>query len=394
MRASSSKRDRKKRRVVYLQYTNPAGYPPLEHSSRMLADQNWEVLFLGAAADGADELASPSHANISVRRFGSYGKGLAQRLNYMAFIAWSIAQCAAFKPDWVYASEALSAPAALAIRRAVRCSLLYHEHDSPTYREPLTRAQRYVREARMRLARSAEICVLPQQRRLEAFVEETARAGPTLCVWNCPLSREVSPARVPIREDHVVTFHYHGSLNKERLPPTVVRALGETGERARLRIVGYETVGSKGYMREFMDQADAIGIGRRIEFIGALPRAEMLAAAVLSDVGLSFMPPATNDKNMTFMTGASNKPFDYLAVGQALLVSDLDDWKAMYVEPGYGLACDAYDAASLGRAMRWCVEHPAEIRAMGEAGRYRVLTDWNYERCFGPVLEKLVEADA
>jgi glycosyltransferase involved in cell wall biosynthesis len=382
-----------KRRMVYLQYTNPAGYPPLEHSSRMLADAGWDVLFLGAAADGANGLAFPPHPGISVHRFGGYGKGLAQRLNYMAFLAWATARCLSFKPAWVYASEALSCPAALAVRRSVGCRVLYHEHDSPIYREPLTRAQRFVRDARTRIARSADICVLPQQRRLQDFVEETGRKGPTLCVWNCPRSSDVGPERAPARPGDAVTFHYHGSLNRERLPQTILQALNGAGENARLRIVGYETVGSKGYMQDFLAQAEALGLGRRIDYLGALPkRADMLAAAARSDVGLSFMPPGTDDKNMTHMTGASNKPFDYLAVGQALLVSELPDWRAMYVEPGYGRACDAYDAASLGQAMRWYVEHPAEARAMGEAGRRRILSEWNYERCFGPVADRLAHA--
>jgi hypothetical protein len=31
------------KRVLYLQYTNPAGYPPLEHSSGILADSGWDA---------------------------------------------------------------------------------------------------------------------------------------------------------------------------------------------------------------------------------------------------------------------------------------------------------------------------------------------------------------
>ena len=38
------------------------------------------------------------------------------------------------------------------------------------------------------------------------------------------------------------------------------------------------------------------------------------------------------DINLNYMTGASNKPFDYMACGLALLVCDLSDWKQMYVE--------------------------------------------------------------
>ena len=36
-------------RILYLQFTDPAGYPPLEHSSRILAARGWDVLFLGRA---------------------------------------------------------------------------------------------------------------------------------------------------------------------------------------------------------------------------------------------------------------------------------------------------------------------------------------------------------
>jgi hypothetical protein len=89
------------------------------------------------------------------------------------------------------------------------------------------------------------------------------------------------------------------------------------------------------------------------------------------------------------MTGASNKPFDYLAVGQMLLVSDLLDWREMFVAPGYARSCNAYDAFELGEAMTWCVENREAVRASGEAGRRRVLAEWNYERCFAPVVDIL-----
>ena len=44
------------RRVMYVQYTNPAAYPPLEHSSRIAAGQGWDVLFVGAEVLGAAAL--------------------------------------------------------------------------------------------------------------------------------------------------------------------------------------------------------------------------------------------------------------------------------------------------------------------------------------------------
>ena len=72
-------------------------------------------------------------------------------------------------------------------------------------------------------------------------------------------------------------------------------------------------------------------------------RADLLAEAARAHIGLSLMPLKTGDLNMNHMTGASNKPFDYMAAGLALLVSDLPDWTRMFVEPGFGFACNPAD---------------------------------------------------
>ena len=35
------------RKVVYIQFTNPELYPPLEHGSKILVQNGWECHFLG-----------------------------------------------------------------------------------------------------------------------------------------------------------------------------------------------------------------------------------------------------------------------------------------------------------------------------------------------------------
>jgi spore maturation protein CgeB len=101
------------------------------------------------------------------------------------------------------------------------------------------------------------------------------------------------------------------------------------------------------------------------------------------------LPLESGDCNVKAMTGASNKPFDYLACGLALLVSQLPDWEEMFVRPGYAISCDPTSAESLATAMGWLYEHPEEVRAMGERGRRRILKDWNYDHQFQPVLNML-----
>jgi glycosyltransferase involved in cell wall biosynthesis len=185
---------------------------------------------------------------------------------------------------------------------------------------------------------------------------------------------------------------YHGSIVPARLPTTVLTALSMLPKGVRLRVVGYETIGHKGYVRQLQELAAQLGVADRVEFLGAVPqREELLALCRQCDVGLSLMPMQSHDNNEQAMTGASNKPFDYLACGLALLVSELPDWRALFVDGGYALAMDPADPASIATAVRWFLEHPAESRAMGERGRQRIRSEWNYEEQFATVLLRLTE---
>jgi spore maturation protein CgeB len=120
-----------------------------------------------------------------------------------------------------------------------------------------------------------------------------------------------------------------------------------------------------------------------------VPRADLLMAAARAHVGLALIPCHLSDLNMRFMTGASNKPFDYMAAGLALLVSDRPDWKTMFVDPGFGLACDPTDADSLSMALGWFIDHPEERRAMAACARNKIEAEWNYDTQFRTVLESL-----
>ena len=220
-------------------------------------------------------------------------------------------------------------------------------------------------------------------------MEEMRAEIKIFCIWNCLTQEEVShPRRVHQGGDFWVV--YHGSIVPPRLPLTMIEALATTPLTVKLRIIGYETIGSLGYLQQMKDEASKLGISDRIEFVGALPtRQDVLKCCQLCDVGLSFVQKKSQDLNQQTMVGASNKPFDYLACGLALLVSDLPEWRKTFVDPVYCLACDPDDPKSIAEALRWFLEHPEETRAMGERGRQRILQEWNYERQFAPVLERL-----
>ena len=381
------------KRILYIQYTNPAGYPPLEHSSTFLANAGWQVLFLGVSAVGARTLRFPPHPNIAVRQLSLLSTGWRQKLHFVWFLLWGLGWGLRWRPQWVYASDPLSCPLAL-ILSYLGVLVIYHEHDSPAVSTQQTDLRvsgwfRSVLRSRAVLARRAICCVLPNAQRAQRFAKDMDNVVQTVCVWNCPRREEIVPPR-PLPVGNTVRVVYHGSLNSVRLPLVVLHALVQLPPVITLSVVGYETLGHTGYLATLRNQAQALGLLSRVEFVGALPRREeVLGHCRQGDIGLAFMPCHTTDFNEQHMTGASNKPFDYLACGLALLVSDRPDWQTMFVEPGYGLACDPEDAENIAAALRWFLEHPAAMRAMGERGRQQIAAEWHYERQFAPVLEQL-----
>ena len=379
------------KRVLYIQYTNPCGYPPLEHSSRILADAGWDVLFLGTGASGADSLDFPPHPRVSVCRMPFQKPGWRQKLHYFRYCLWVFATAFQWRPHWIYASDPFSCPPALALTYLTQADVLYHEHDSPRSRsaEPVLG---FILGCRRRLARRARMCVLPNAARLRWFEEELGPLLRRACVWNCPRRAEVSGRRDTFRSG-ICRVVYHGTIVPDRVPRTVVEALALLPDTVRLRVTGYETVGAAGYPQELKELAVSLGIGHRVEFRGPLSRWQLMQSNDDAQIGLALTPMKTADANFLGMTGASNKAFDYMAAGLALIVSDLPEWRETFVSPGFGLACNPSDAQSLAAAIGRLAANPAECFRMGEAGRVQIRDRWNYETQFQPVLDLLSKVE-
>jgi glycosyltransferase involved in cell wall biosynthesis len=375
-------------RLLYVQYTNPAEYPPLEHSSRIFARTGWELLFLGTASMTGDTIRFTQQSKVMVHLLPFCNGGWRQKLHYAGFALWVLYWVLRWRPHWVYASDVLACPVALLLSFLPGIKLVYHEHDAPSPTARRSAPMRLSIAARTWLARRATLCVLPNQPRAEQFAARLATRSPVVCVWNCPSLEEVGPPRAA-RVANQLAILYHGSIVPARVPLTIIQALAELPDDVTLCVVGFETVGHLGYSEQIRSEARRLGLAHRVTLVPPIPtRAELLSYCRQADVGLSLMPTDSNDPNLQLMVGASNKPFDYLACGLALLVSDLPIWRQEYVDPEYGLACDPDDPASIASALRWFLDHPEKLRAMGERGRQRVATEWNYEHQFAPVLAR------
>jgi glycosyltransferase involved in cell wall biosynthesis len=381
-------------RILYVQYTDPAGYPPLEHSSILLAKQGWDIVFLGTGTAGKQRLEFPARSRVRVQRMRFVEAGWRQKLQYLFFSVWIIYWTWRWRPKWIYASDPLVSPVVWWVRKLFGTCVLYHEHDSPNSHEAHTRFMQKVLSYRRKLARECELCVLPQKLRLQKLLEDTGRAKPTFCVWNCPGLYEltgINPHQERNKsEQQELIVYYHGSITGGRLPTELIAAASRLKGAVRLRVAGRETLGSIGYIAELKALAAKCGTPDIIEFLGTMPlRQDLFRSASMAHVGLSMMPKVSQDINMQQMLGASNKPFDYMACGLPLIVTDMPDWVAAFVNPGYALACDPDDADSIEVALRWYLEHPNERQQMGRKCRDKIVQDWNYETMFADVMTKL-----
>ena len=377
-------------RVLYVAYTDPAGYPPLHHSSRMIAECGCDVMILGIRVPSVERLRFPAHTRIQSKYFPAFRSGWRQKLHYVAFCAWVLAWTLRLRPHWIYSSDAMSAPATLIASYVPGARVIYHEHDSPTPNQRPTRNvfSRLIAWARRCVVARSSLCILPQQDRAKWF-RSTLGAANVTCVWNCP-SRDELGAMPTLTNVDALRVVYQGSIVPDRLPTTIAEALRSLPATVSLHLIGYTTQERRGYADEFLQFCETIGVRERVHYHGPMERRELLLFCSTCDVGLALIREATSDVNMRWMVGASNKPFDYLACGLPLVVTDNTAWRSMYVDAGYAVTCDPDSPESVARALRWYLEHPRARLAMGAAGRRRIETDWNYESRFTPVLQHML----
>lgn len=382
------------RRILYVQFTDPAAYPPLEHSSTLLADRGWEVLLLGITARGELPLRLPNHSSLRVKKMRFIEGGLRQKAQYILFFFMTLYWTWWWRPEWIYASDPLACPVVWWVQRFIGVRVVYHEHDSPNPDQRSTWFMRQIFAYRAKLALEADLCVLPQQERLQRFLKTTGRIQPAYCVWNCPRADEMADVNPDQHDRHAaqdrkLILYYHGNIGSARLPRELVLAASRFKGAVRIQLVGYETLANVGYTAELTHLAAKHGASEMIEPLGTRPRQSLLRLAAKAHVGLSLMPKRSEDINLKHMVGASNKTFEYMACGLPLLVTNLPDWVQTFVKPGYARACDPDDPDSIEAELRWYMEHPDERREMGRRGQKKVRLTWNYESVFSDVLAEI-----
>lgn len=368
-------------KLCFVQAADPAGFPPTLHAVRCALEAGFEVSLIASRTARRDIVLPAEIEALTVRIDEPQVRW--QRALFPSRFAlgarWILSR---IRPDFVYLSDFRGA--ALADLWPAS-KLIYHEHDMPladTRRLP----NLWALAARDRALSRAALVVTPNRRRLELALAGRKRAGAALQVANAPARVEVlgtprAPFETPLR------LHYHGSLGPDRLPLSIIDALARCRHPVELRYAGFEVVGAPGYAARFLDAARRAGLGQRVAFLGTFPdRGGLLQALRGSHVGLVTLD--RTDRNHASMLGASNKVFDFLSQGLAVLGDSDPDWNELpELGPSLYRCTDPLDPAVLAATLDELAARLPALHQSGELGRQRCLESYNYEAQFVPVLE-------
>jgi glycosyltransferase involved in cell wall biosynthesis len=304
--------------------------------------------------------------------------------DYVRYCGRAVRLALGLRPRVVYASDPLAALPGILAAKAAGGRLVYHEHDSPNREGNLHPG---VRWARRRALAKASVIVFPNGERARLDAAETGFDTKKLhVVWNTPRLDELP--ELPRERPGPFVVYYHGSINPDRVPETILEAVASFNGTVRVDMAGYEAPFAKGYVRYLLSRGNR-PYQEIIRYLGEQQHVDLLRSAAKCHVGLALMPIESGDVNMVHMVGASNKAFDYMAAGLALIVSDLPGWRETFVDPGYGRACDPSRVGSVRDAICRFVESPDEAVAMSERCRAKIEHDWNYNAQFGRVLAEV-----
>ena len=71
--------------MFFIQFSNPAGYPPLLHAVDILLLQGWKVCVLGINANETGALSFPPRAGLAVRMLRQSRPGWRKKFQYLRF---------------------------------------------------------------------------------------------------------------------------------------------------------------------------------------------------------------------------------------------------------------------------------------------------------------------
>lgn len=167
---------------------------------------------------------------------------------------------------------------------------------------------------------------------------------------------------------------YIGVLSKFRQSHFLLEVLSLLPQKYILAIAGWEK--EKGYLNWLLQQAENIGAGSRVKFLGFLPRERVFSLIRASHAGLSPFPP-----NPVLIHNSPIKPLEFIMMERPVITSQVPDTVEIIRKTGGGIIC-SWDPGCFARALQELDGLPMEAarKKLLEERDLRVLAEKLYRR--------------
>ena len=363
-------------------------YPPVLNQAALL-EQIGDVRILDFAdAERSSYLTSRAVHRVRVQdkdqtsRTSRIRSALRYRREFLKELSLSPGVVIAYEPD----------AASLLLRREAPSSTLrivhLHEHPTEDAYAASVIGRLSLKRTLSRLHSADVVVVADEHRASELMSLAVLKAAPTV-VMNCPLRVAALPRSallpaVRARGHAGPIVHYHGAVGPDHGLETAVRSMKSWSADSCFAIVGS---GPPAYMDSLRTIASAEGVLERIAFLGRVPYSEVFANIAGASVGLSLLD--TSKPNWRFAAGASNKRFEYMAMGVPQITSPGPGISGLFGDTGVALLADPNDPAALAAQVNTLLSNEA-LRSTASASARKLHCDrFNYEVQFEPVMNAI-----
>ena len=377
-------------------YSNPDYYPPTVYAVRILSS----YFRIHILCRNMEKPFQDWPAGVTIERFGKYASvgdkeaagACAKLIEYAKFVARARVLIKEIRPALVYAYDPHAFVASI-VGRMVGSStpVIFHQHELPEMRSlSWASLQGWVVWAALRGTKSADATVFPEKYRAREWLMAAGDSRAPIIVPNCP-DQSYFPAPADwsgtIAERYCAREAvYVGSVGADNGHLEALRAIAIADGNVRLRVIGsfrpeFET--------NFNKLARELGVTKRISLDGWIAHDEVPARRSGSSAGLSLYKPVT--KNLEYMGSASNKLFEYAAMGMPVVVPDRASYRDFLGDAEWVTYADVEQPASIARAIDSIFADRERYIAMSRAARRAFEEQYNYERVFAPALERMFE---
>jgi glycosyltransferase involved in cell wall biosynthesis len=270
---------------------------------------------------------------VTIERFGEYASARAKEganaaaklIEYAKFAARTRVLIKQMRPAAIYSYDPYAFVATMLGRVGRRpLPVIFHSHELPeTQNLSWGSLENWVVRAALISTKSADAVVFPEKNRARHWLTAAADLRVPTIVPNCPDQRYF-PAPADWSDTIAARYRareavYVGYASADNGHLDALRALAMT-DGIRMRVIG-------GFRPEFEasfnELARELRVNERLSVDGWLALDELRARASRASVGLSIYKPVT--KSLEYVASASNKLFEYAAMGLPVIVPDREN---------------------------------------------------------------------